>query len=192
MERVAAYKAVPTHSVYFLDSNGKLLGEPRQVAHGQAVAPPEYTAPEGRIFLKWSRDTSLVSEDVYCVALTKEQPPKEVSSRRCRVQVIDLRSAASSSLNYGCLMPLGKWAAGEIMNRDDLACLHLRSTDRLNPFRVQISCDTVLVLTDAGARAFDRAMRPLELLELVPHAPAAHPVHPPPAAQYCEAMQRGA
>ena len=170
MERVAIQQAVPTHNVYFLDSSGRLIDEPRQVAHGASVMPPDYTAPEGRTFISWSRDTSEITEDVYCVALTRVKPPQEVAPRRCRVQVIDLRDTTSSSLSYGSLLPLGRWCAGEVINREDLACLHLRNTGRLRPFRLQISCDTVLTLTDKGVRAFDRVMRPLEILELLPQA----------------------
>jgi len=190
MEMVAAYTAAQTHAVYFLDSSGRLIGEPRQVAHGQAAEPPAYIAPEGRIFTTWSRDTSQILEDVYCVALTKVLSPEEVT-RRCRVHVIDMRETVSSSLNYGSLLPLGKWAMGEVINREDLACLHLRHTGKLRPFRLQIHCDAVLVLTDMGVRAFDRGMRPLEIMELVPPAETA-PTETQAQPRYYEAVQKGA
>jgi len=193
MERIAALQAAATHAVYFLDDSGQLIDEPRQVAHGQPAEPPDYTPPEGRIFIAWSRDTSHVTEDVYCVALTKagipEQSPKDVAPQPYRIHVLDLRGTSPA----GTYLPLGNWLAGEVISRDDLACLHLRNPARLNPFRLQVSCDTMLALTDTGVRAFDRrSMRPLELLELV-----ASPAPQPPALSeaprfYVEELGKGA
>jgi len=187
MARIAA---APTHAVYFLDDSGRLLGEPRQVAHGQPAVPPDYTAPEGRAFLSWSRDTSRVTEDVYCVALTRagkpEQRPEDAAPRPHRVHVLDLRGASPN----GTYLPLGNWLAGEVINREDLACLHLRNPSRLNPFRLQVSCDTMLALTDTGVRAYDRrSMRPLELLELLP---AGRPATAAQARYGGEEMRKGA
>ena len=164
------------HTVYFLDGSGRLIDEPRRVAHGQSAPPPSYTPPEGHQFLKWSRDTARVTEDVYCVALTKATEPtpppeqrhhQEEPPQTYRVYVLDVRGSCPG----GSLLPLGNWTAGEAIGREDLACLHLHRTGILRPFRLYVNCDTMLTLTDAGVRAFDRnSMRPLELLERVPHA----------------------
>jgi hypothetical protein len=66
----------PSHSVYFLDGSGRLIGE-RRVAHNQPALPPDYQPPAGQVFLYWSRSTARVTEDTYCVALTKEEAPLE-------------------------------------------------------------------------------------------------------------------
>ena len=183
VERLAAQ----THTVYFLDGSGRLIDEPRRVAHGQSAQPPDYTPPQGHVFLRWSRDVTHVKEDVYCVALTKaaETPPpaqprkeqdkqqdeqtqasrvKEEPAQTFRVYVMDLRAGSPA----GNLLPLGNWGAGEAINREDLACLHLRHAGRLRPFCVHVNCDTIIALTDDGVRAFDRnSMRPLDLMEIV-------------------------
>lgn len=65
------------HSVYFLDSSGRLIGEPLRVRHGESVTPPACQPPPGHIFLHWSRSTSHVTEDIYCVALTSAAPARQ-------------------------------------------------------------------------------------------------------------------
>ena len=165
------------HTVYFLDTDGKLIDEPRRVAHGNAITPPEYTPPEGCSF-HWSRSTDHVTEDVYCVALTQAaQPLDELHAPKdpqlYRVHVLDMRDSCPA----GHLLPLGNWNAGEAINREDLACLHLLHTKRLRPFRLHVQCDTMLALTDSGVRAFcHNTMRPLDLLELA--APAGRQTAP--------------
>jgi len=69
---VLAYEVLhqKLHSVYFLDGSGRLIGEPLRVRHGESVTPPACQPPPGHIFLNWSRSTSRVTEDIYCVALT--------------------------------------------------------------------------------------------------------------------------
>ena len=160
------------YSVFFLDGSGRLIDEPRRVAHGQSAQPPDYTPPQGLSFVGWSRDTDLVTEDVYCVALTQQAetplpapPQKEAAPQICRVYVLDVRSSCPG----GTLLPLGNWNVGETISREDLACLHLRHSGRLRPFRVLARGDTMLALTDHGVQAYERgSMRPIELLELVP------------------------
>ena len=170
MGDVVARIAAQTHTVYFLDGDGRLIDEPRRVAYGQTAAPPDYTPPQGHTFLGWSRDVTCVKEDVYCVALTKAAatapPPAqchqdEKALQAYRVYVLDLRGASPA----GSLLPLGNWSAGEVVCDIDLVCLHLRNTGQFR-FSLQVECDTVLVLTEAGVRAFDRSsMCPLELEE---------------------------
>jgi len=187
MGDVVARLAAQTHTVYFLDGDGRLIDEPRRVAYGQTAQPPEYAPPQGLAFLGWSRDVTCVKEDVYCVALTKAAEnstpqvqafagtPEPLPPAQChqdeeapqayRVYVLDLRGASPA----GSLLPLGNWSAGEAISDADLSCLHLRNAGQLN-FCLQVSCDTVLVLTDAGVRAFDRgSMCPLELQEQALH-----------------------
>jgi len=167
--------AAQVHTVYFLDGSGKLIDEPRRVAHGESAQPPGYTPPPGLSFTGWSRSTAQITEDVYCVALVEPvelspssaPPQKEAAPQVCRVYVLDVRSSCPG----GNMLPLGNWNAGETISREDLACLHLRHTGRLQPFRVHAQSDTMLALTDSGVRAFERSsMRPMELLELVPEA----------------------
>ena len=225
------------YSVYFLDSSGRLIGEPAQVPHGAAAAPPAWRPPENEVFLAWSRDLSHITEDTYCVALTRARPepktyavtfydaagfaldeeiveegavlrlpgftppagfrflgwecfalegkrlellaPDALYTREirqdskfcakceplaCRVLTLDMR--AHKPVN---VIPLGSVGYGAVLTQEDLDCLHLRHTERLRPFRLQVTCDALLVLTPTGVRAFDRNMRPLEMLELVPH-----------------------
>ncbi|MCL2105586.1 MAG: hypothetical protein FWH26_00740 [Oscillospiraceae bacterium] len=81
------------HLVYFLDSNGKTIGPPQRVPHGEAATPPRviessghsvapasdipvYHVPKGRRFLKWSRSVVCVTDDIFCVALTELVPGK--------------------------------------------------------------------------------------------------------------------
>ena len=157
------------HTVYFLDGDGRLIDEPRRVACGQSIQPPDYTPPQGHTFLGWSRDVTRVKEDVYCVALTKAaefvpppaQPRQPEVVPSYRVYVLDLRGTNPA----GRLLPLGNWSAGELVSEEDLACLHLRHAAQLR-FRLHVSCDTMLVLTDVGVRAFCRSsMCPLSLSE---------------------------
>jgi len=178
MGDVIARLATQVHTVYFLDGDGRLIDEPRRVAYGQTAQPPEYTPPQGYAFLGWSRDVTCVQEDVYCVALTKAaetaQPPAQCHQdeevpQAFRVYVLDLRGASPA----GSLLPLGNWSAGEMVSNNDLACLHLRNAGQFS-FRLHVNCDTVLVFTDIGVRAFDRgSMQPLDLLELVSHTQQA-------------------
>jgi len=153
------------HNVYFLGSDGQLICPPVRVPHGQGVRPPAYTPDASREFLGWSRSTARVTQDVYCVAVTREkEPAAEEEEAACRVLVLELRGQKRASL-----FPLGDWAKGETLTRDDLNCLHLRRVERLRPFRCPIVGDTLLAVTDFGVRAFDTALRPLEgLLELMP------------------------
>jgi len=153
------------HNVYFLDSGGALICPPVRVPRGQGVRPPAYTPDDSREFLGWSRSTARVMQDVYCVAVTREkQQPATMEQAVCRVLVLELRGQRRAAL-----FPLGNWAKGETLTRDDLACLHLRRVERLRPFRCPIVGDTLLAVTDFGVRAFDTALRPLEgLLELMP------------------------
>jgi len=109
-----------------------------------------------------------VTQDIYCVAVTREKP-KEEKREACRVLVLELRGQGRASL-----FPLGNWTKGETLTREDLHCLHLRRVERLRPFRCPVVGDTILAVTDFGVRAFDAALRPLEgLLELMPTAPKA-------------------
>jgi len=153
------------HNVYFLGSDGQLICPPMRVPHGQGVRPPAYTPEASRAFLGWSRSTARITQDVYCVAVTREkEPAAEEEQAVCRVLVLELRGSRRASL-----LPLGNWAKGETLTRDDLNCLHLRRVERLRPFRCPIVGDTLLAVTDFGVRAFDTALRPLEgLLELMP------------------------
>ena len=155
------------HSVYFLDCGGHLIGEPVRVRHGQAVQPPAYTPRETQEFLGWSRPTSCVTENTYCVAVTRDLPQAyPAKTGACRVLVLELRGQTRASL-----FPLGNWEKGETLTREDLACLHLRHMGQLRPFRCTVSGDTILAVTDFGVRAFDTALRPLEgLLGLMPTA----------------------
>jgi len=226
------------HAVYFLDSGGRLIGEPARVPHGAAAQPPPWHPPENETFLAWSRDLSRITQDTYCVALTRARPePKTYAATfydaagfvleeaiveegrelplpcyappagfrflgwecfgpeggrlamrapdalytgeirgdsrfcakceplACRVLVLDLRAHKP-----GNVLPLGSVGYGAVLTREDLDCLHLRHTGTLRPFRLQVTGDALLVLTPAGVRAFDRGMRPLEMLELVPQA----------------------
>ena len=157
----------PMHTVYFLDESGKLIDEPLRVAHGNAVTPPNYTPPHDRSFF-WSCDTTYVTQDVYCVAITHAPPQVALAGTAdaalFRVHVLDIREGGSC----GSLLPLGNWHAGESITREDLACLHLPNTKLLRPFRLHVHGATLLVLTDCGARAFERqTMRPLQMMELV-------------------------
>jgi len=162
------------HTVYFLDCGGRLIGEPARVRHGEAAQPPDYTPEACMEFLGWSRPTSCVTENTYCVAVTRALP-REVPQKDgddCRVHVLDLRGRKRAAL-----FPLGNWNRGETLTREDLACLHLRGGGYLRPFRCAVAGDTILAVTDAGVRAFDTAMRPLEgMLELVSTAQKA-PAH---------------
>ena len=153
------------HNVYFLDCGGSLVCPPVRVPHGQGVRPPAYTPDATREFLGWSRSTARVTQDVYCVAVTREREAlAEKEESTCRVLVLELRGQRRAAL-----FPLGNWAKGETLTRDDLNCLHLRRVERLRPFRCPIVGDTLLAVTDFGVRAFDTALRPLEgLLELMP------------------------
>ncbi|MCL2530873.1 MAG: hypothetical protein FWE40_01790 [Oscillospiraceae bacterium] len=160
--------STPMHTVYFLEENGKLIDEPRRVAHGQAVAPPKFMPPHGRSF-NWSCDTAHITQDVYCVAITHVAPPQvalagTASTAQFRVHVLDMREGCPC----GKLLPLGNWQAGESVTREDLACLHLPNTKQLRTFRVHVHSNILLTLTDIGVRAFDRqTMRPLQMMELV-------------------------
>jgi hypothetical protein len=157
---------VRTHSVYFLDCGGRLIGEPARVRHGEAAQPPAYTPGESQEFLGWSRPTSCVTQNTYCVAMTRELPQETPARDGCRVLVLELRGQKRAAL-----FPLGNWAKGETLTREDLACLHLRRVERLRPFRCTVAGDTLLAVTEYGVRAFDTSMRPLEgLLELMPAA----------------------
>ncbi len=161
-----AEKNNTVHSVYFLDCGGHLLGDPVRVQHGQAAQPPAYTPPESLEHFGWSRPTSCVTETIYCVALTREKKQKITVNEAtdCRVLVLELRRNRRVAM-----LPLGNWAKGETLTREDLACLHLRHVDKLRPFRCTVSGDTLLAITDTGVRAFDYGMRPLEgMLELMP------------------------
>lgn len=160
------------HAVYFLDCSGRLIGQPVRVEHGAAAQTPRYTPPESQEFLGWSRPTSCVTEITYCVALTREKPQQNPQPRvaDCRILVLDLQGQKRASL-----LPLGNWAKGDTLTREDLACLHLRHVRKLRPFRCTVSGDTLLAITDAGVRAFDYSLRPLDgILELMPmpHYPA--------------------
>jgi len=165
----AAHK---THTVYFLDCGGRLIGEPARVRHGEAAHPPDYTPGESQEFLGWSRPTSCVTQNTYCVAVTRELEPPAREGDTCRVLVLELRGRKRAAL-----FPLGNWSKGETLTREDLACLHLRRVGYLRPFRCTVAGDTILAVTDAGVRAFDTAMRPLEgMLELMaPRAVEAVP-----------------
>ena len=162
------------HSVYFLDCGGRLIGEPVRVPHGGAAQAPAYTPDESQEFLGWSRPVSCVTENIYCVAVTRALPQESPAQEEtgCRVLVLELRGQKRASL-----LPLGNWARGETLTRDDLACLHLRRMERLRPFRCTVVGDTLLAVTDAGVRAFDTALRPLEgMLELMAPQRAFMPV----------------
>ena len=157
------------HTVYFLDESGKLIDEPLRVAHGNAATAPNYAPPQGRSF-NWSCDTTHVTQDVYCVAITHAVPPQVVLAdttaiaQQFRVFVLDMREGSPC----GKLLPLGNWHAGDSITREDLACLHLPQTGQLRPFRLHVHGQVLLALTDTGARAFDRqSMRPLQMMELV-------------------------
>jgi hypothetical protein len=166
LEALEALRALPMqHNVYFLDCGGSLICPPVRVPHGQGVRPPAYTPDISREFLGWSRSTARVTQDVYCVAVTRErEEPAGKEASDCRVLVLELRGQRLASL-----FPLGNWAKGETLTRDDLDCLHLRRVEKLRPFRCPIAGDTLLAVTDFGVRAFDAALRPLEgLLELMP------------------------
>ena len=156
------------HNVYFLDCSGRLIGRPVRVPHGQPAHAPAYVPEGGREFLGWSRSTARVMQDIYCVAVTRESTQPAVDEEpECRVLVLELRGQKRASL-----LPLGNWAKGETLTRDDLNCLHLRHMDKLRPFRCPIVGDTLLAVTDYGVRAFDTSMRHLEgLLELMPMTP---------------------
>jgi hypothetical protein len=157
------------HAVYFLDCGGRLIGEPARVRHGEAARPPVYTPGDAQEFLGWSRPTSCVTENTYCVAVTRELETPAREGDACRVLVLDLRGR-----KHAALFPLGNWARGETLTREDLACLHLRRMGYLRPFRCAVAGDTILAVTDVGVRAFDTAMRPLEgMLELMPTAQRA-------------------
>lgn len=164
------------YSVYFLDCGGHLIGQPMRVARGAAAQPPEYTPPASQEFLGWSRPTSCVMENIYCVAVTREKPLPAPPQADCRVTVLDVRGQKRASL-----LPLGNWTKGETLTKDDMACLHLRHMEKLRPFRCTVAGDTLLAVTDAGVRAFDYSMRPLEgMLELMPlpQQPAVASVRP--------------
>ena len=169
------------YTVYFLDCGGRLIGEPARVRHGEAAQPPAYAPGASQEFLGWSRPTSCVTENTYCVAVTRALPP-EAPAREgdgCRVFVLDLCGRKRAAL-----LPLGNWARDEILTREDLACLHLRGVGALRPFRCAVAGDTILAVTDAGVRAFDTAMRPLEgMLELMPTVPVLHRAFAPAAHQ---------
>jgi len=173
------------HNVYFLDGNGGLVCPPVRVPHGQGVRPPAYTPDASQEFLGWSRSTARVTQDVYCVAVTRERPQVvEEEETSCRVLVLELRGQRRAAL-----FPLGNWEKGETLTRDDLNCLHLRRVERLRPFRCPVVGDTLLAVTDFGVRAFDTALRPLEgLLELMPTTPMAFGTA---AAQYRPASAMG-
>jgi len=159
-------EVVTHHTVYFLDCGGRLIGEPARVRHGEAAQPPAYVPGESQEFLGWSRPTSCVTENAYCVAVTRALPQESLAKDgdACRVLVLELRGQKRAAL-----LPLGNWAKGETLTREDLACLHLRRMGYLRPFRCTVAGDTILAVTDAGVRAFDSAMRPLEgMLELMP------------------------
>jgi len=157
------------HTVYFLDCGGRLIGEPARVRHGEAAQPPAYTPGDALEFLGWSRPVSCVTENTYCVAVTREMP-REARAKEgdhCRVFVLELQGRKRAAL-----FPLGNWERGEALTREDLACLHLRRMGTLRPFRCTVSGDTILAVTDAGVRAFDTLMRPLDgMLELMPAIP---------------------
>ncbi|MDR2686877.1 MAG: hypothetical protein LBB75_03930 [Oscillospiraceae bacterium] len=179
------------HNVYFLDCGGRLVCPPARVPHGQGVRPPAY-APEPPLeFLGWSRSTARVTQDVYCVAVTREKPREPGGEREsCRVLVLELRGQRRAAL-----FPLGNWEKGETLTRDDLSCLHLRRVERLRPFRCPVVGDTLLAVTDFGVRAFDTALRPLEgLLELMPAAYAAQtaPQRAPMPAGYGAPLEKEA
>ena len=178
------------YSVYFLDCDGRLIGEPVRVRHGEAAQPPEYTPGESQEFLGWSRPTSCVTQNTYCVAVTRELPRETPANEGddCRVLVLELRGRKRAAL-----FPLGNWSKGETLTREDLACLHLRRVGYLRPFRCTVAGDTILAVTDAGVRAFDTAMRPLEgMLELMPpraaQAQAAAVPQQAPMPRVCEAL----
>jgi len=161
---VIMHSAHNMHTVYFLDCGGRLVGEPVRVPHGGTAQPPAFIPGGSQEFLGWSRPTSCVTENTYCVALTRALPQEDpAQAGGCRVLVLELRGQKRASL-----FPLGNWARGETLTRDDLACLHLRRMEKLRPFRCTVAGDTLLAVTDFGVRAFDTAMRPLEgLLELM-------------------------
>jgi len=157
------------YAVYFLDCGGRLIGEPVRVRHGEAAQPPAYAPGASQEFLGWSRPTSCVTENTYCVALTRTLEPPAKEGDDCRVFVLELCGRRRAAL-----FPLGNWARGELLTREDLACLHLRRIGYLRPFRCTVVGDTILAVTDMGVRAFDTALRPLEgMLELMPAAPVA-------------------
>jgi len=153
-----------THSVYFLGCGGQLIGPPVRVPHGRGVRPPAYAPEDPSLELVgWSRSTARVTQDIYCAALTRAKPQEE-KPQACRVLVLELRGQRRAAM-----FPLGNWAKGETLTREDLDCLHLRRVERLRPFRCPVVGDTILAVTDFGVRAFDAALRPLEgLLELMP------------------------
>ena len=168
LEVMEVLHALPMqHNVYFLDCDGRLVCPPMRVPHGQGVRPPAYTPDASLEFLGWSRSTARVTQDVYCVAVTREREQAVEEEAPCRVLVLELRGQRRASL-----FPLGNWEKGETLTREDLACLHLRRVERLRPFRCPIVGDTLLAVTDFGVRAFDTALRPLDgLLELMPATP---------------------
>jgi hypothetical protein len=165
-----------THAVYFLDGQGRLIGEMQRVPHGGTAQPPAYDAPDSMVFVGWSRDTTRVEQDIYCVALLRGLRPNEPDAAQAkrppkhRVHVLDLRGGRA-----GDMVPLGSWGADEMITPADLECLHLRNTARLPAFRLQVNTDALLVLTYEGVRAFDLAMRPLEMLALVSAVEAETP-----------------
>ena len=227
-----------SHSVYFLDSGGRLICEPMLVRQGESATPPAYQPPPGHIFLYWSRSTSYVMEDIFCVALTQQKTRRarpvitfydgadRVLERRamegeapppafappegfrlagwdvrpdegedvfvpagkplprlardcrayprcepaaCRLFAMDLRGLNPK------LLPLGSFGCGALISPEDLNCLHLRARHSLRPFRFTIQEDTVLALTEQGARAFGMNMQPIEMhaVWLVENEPAA-------------------
>jgi len=162
------------YSVYFLDCGGRLIGEPARVPHGGAAQPPAFDPGPSQELLGWSRPTSYVTENIYCVALTRALPKEDPARAEagCRVFVLELRGQTRASL-----FPLGNWAKGETLTRDDLACLHLRRMERLRPFRCTVAGDTLLAITDYGVRAFDTALRPLEgIVGIVPEPQRGYPM----------------
>ncbi|MCL2300800.1 MAG: hypothetical protein FWC27_11730, partial [Firmicutes bacterium] len=115
----------------------------------------------------------------YCVAVTRElrrEAPAQ-GGDGCRVFVLELQGR-----KHAALYPLGNWARGETLTREDLACLHLRRMGTLRPFRCAVTGDTILAVTEAGVRAFDTALRPLDgMLELMPAAVVPHRAYIPAA-----------
>ena len=64
----AAFRAVPIHTLIFLDWNGDVLGVVK-AEEGTEAAIPAHPIRMGYEFTGWSRDLSLVTTDLYVIAL---------------------------------------------------------------------------------------------------------------------------
>ena len=161
-----------TCAVTFYDAAGFALDE-EIVEEGTVLPLPSFTPPAGFRFLGWEcfdpegrRLEPLAPEAAHTREIRRDSKFfAKCEPLACRVLALDMRAHKPAKV-----ISLGSVGYGAVLTREDLDCLHLRHTGQLRPFRLQVTCDALLVLTPAGVRAFDRNMRPLEMLELVPHA----------------------